>query len=126
MNNTNEYKDPVDILFGTRVRLLRKQRGLSQDELAQAIDVTTQQLQNAEQASVRTSLSMASRVAKALGTTVGDLIGERDAGGHDVGDLAQVMSQSEVLQLVRAFSRLSEGEQRGAVVDLVVALAAED
>lgn len=126
MSDTKKGPDEVDILVGERVRLLRKERGVSQNALAEAIGVTFQQVQKYERAANRISISMLSRIALALETSVADLIGERDDGRRAFGDLAGLMGESGALELLRAYASLPRGNLRRSVVELVTALAAED
>ena len=126
MKDPAEGPDPVDIAVGERVRLLRKQRGESQNGLGEAIGVSFQQIQKYERGSNRISISMLSRIANFLGTTVADLIGEQDGGSSAFGDLAGLMSEPGALDLLRGYAALPRGAQRRAIVDLVTALAAED
>jgi transcriptional regulator with XRE-family HTH domain len=62
--------DTVDCHVGARLRLLRKDRGLSQTALAARIGVTFQQLQKYESGRNRLSASTLYRLASALGVDV--------------------------------------------------------
>lgn len=126
MSNKLKIPDEVDVQVGARVRLLRKQRNMSQTHLGEAIGVSFQQLQKYERASNRMSISMLSRIAATLGTTVADIIGEQDDGRRVFSDIAEVVAQPMVLELVRAFSRLPKAAQRRAIVELVATLAEND
>ncbi len=126
MKETKVGPDAVDKLVGERVRFLRKERGISQAKLAESIGVSFQQVQKYELAKNRMSISMLTRVAETLDTTVGDVIGEHDDGRRNFEDIAELMNQHGVLELVRAFSRLPEGPQRRAIINLVVAVADGD
>ncbi len=126
MKDPAEGPEPVDIEVGERVRLLRKQRGISQSGLGEAIGVSFQQVQKYERGSNRISISMATRIAQCLETTVADLIGEQNDDRSAFGDLAGLMSEPGALDLLRGYAALPRGAQRRAIVDLVTALAAED
>lgn len=126
MKNPAEGPDPVDIEVGERVRLLRKERGISQSELGESIRVSFQQIQKYERGSNRISISMLSRIASTLETTVADLIGEQGDGRSAFGDLAGLMNEPGALDLLRGYAALPRGAQRRAIVDLVTALAPED
>lgn len=126
MKDPAEGPDPVDIEVGERVRLLRKQRVISQSELGESIGVSFQQIQKYERGSNRISISMLSRIASTLGTSVADLVGERDDGRRAFGDLAGLMSEPGAIDLLRGYAALPRGAQRRAIVDLVTALAAAD
>ena len=123
MKDPRDGPDPVDVAVGARVRLKRRDMGLSQKDLADSIGVTFQQLQKYEKASNRISVSTLVRIADALGTTVADLIGELDDGHRSFGDLTSYLGQPGMLELVQAFSRLPPGPQRRAVLDVVITMA---
>ena len=62
------------------MRNLRKRReaaGLSRWELSKITDVSPNTISDIENKGVKTSVDNAVRLAKALGTTVEDLVGER-------------------------------------------------
>ena len=69
---------------------------------------------------------MASRIARALGTSVGELMCEQDKGGGGFEDLARLMSEPGALELLRGFALLKRGAQRRAFLELITSLAAED
>jgi transcriptional regulator with XRE-family HTH domain len=49
--------NPIDSLVGARIRLLRKRRKMSQEQLGQAIGVTFQQIQNMRMARIGLALA---------------------------------------------------------------------
>lgn len=61
---------PVDAHVGQRLRLLRKERGLSQTALAARVGVTFQQIQKYETGKNRLSASRLYRLASVLGVDV--------------------------------------------------------
>jgi transcriptional regulator with XRE-family HTH domain len=63
----------VDRHVGLRIRLLRKERGWSQERLAEAVGLTFQQIQKYERGANRVSASKLWAIALALGTTVAAL-----------------------------------------------------
>ncbi|MEW5687493.1 MAG: helix-turn-helix transcriptional regulator [Pseudomonadota bacterium] len=68
---TRETPHPIDEHVGRRVRLRRKQRGLSQGSLAEALGLTFQQIQKYERGSNRISASKLYGIATVLGVPVG-------------------------------------------------------
>jgi transcriptional regulator with XRE-family HTH domain len=58
--------DPVDLHVGAKMRLRRKQLGLTQNALADALGITFQQVQKYEKGSNRVSASMLWRAARFL------------------------------------------------------------
>lgn len=61
-----------------RIRVLRKQRGFSQFELAERLDATTQQVSHLERGKRRLTLQWMQRVAAALECDPADLLPSRD------------------------------------------------
>jgi transcriptional regulator with XRE-family HTH domain len=59
--------DPIDVHVGARIRRRRKLLDQSQQDLAQALGVTFQQVQKYERGANRISASMMARAAKAQG-----------------------------------------------------------
>src|SRR5437868_11330723 len=63
--------NPIDRHVGLRIRMRRKELGLSQEKLAESIGLTFQQVQKYERAANRVSASKLWEMARALDTTVG-------------------------------------------------------
>lgn len=126
MDEIKVEPDPVDIVVGARVRLLRQARKLSQGALADAIGVTFQQVQKYERATNRISISMLARMARALDTTIPELVGESADDQRPLDALLQLMSEPGTLDLVRAFTDIPPGDRRRAVLNLVRAIADTD
>lgn len=64
---TETVPHPVDVHVGARIRLIRKDRGMSQGELADALGITFQQVQKYERGFNRISASKMFEASKALG-----------------------------------------------------------
>src|SRR5512142_1412840 len=62
--------NPVDRHVGLRIRMRRKEVGISQERLAEAIGLTFQQIQKYERAANRVSASKLWDVARALNTNI--------------------------------------------------------
>jgi transcriptional regulator with XRE-family HTH domain len=92
----------VDTQIGLRIRHIRMQQKLSQEELGEALGVSFQQVQKYEKGSNRLSLSRAMQVAKALNTTVNEV-----AGIDGNGAVTTVGFDYQVYDLSRALSRLT-------------------
>src|SRR4051812_41842537 len=73
MKETNESSDgpnPVDRHVGLRIRLRRRELGMTQTDLAEAIGLTFQQVQKYERAANRVSASKLWEMARVLHTGV--------------------------------------------------------
>jgi transcriptional regulator with XRE-family HTH domain len=56
----------IRVLFGTRLKQLREERELTQEQLAEAIGITPQQLSEIERGKHGTSFKRLTKLAKAL------------------------------------------------------------
>ena len=122
----------VDRHVGQRVRARRKQLGLSQDRLADALGLTFQQVQKYERGSNRISASKLFDTAAALqveipfffeGLTPGAALGgvsEPDAPAFE-----HLSLTPEDMELLAAFRSISRKRMRRRVLELVRELAGE-
>jgi len=85
--------DPVDVAVGSRIRMLRKIQGVSQQALAEEAGVTFQQIQKYERGANRVSASMLARIAGALKTPVAEMFGEGSLHGGPLGDVAGLLGE---------------------------------
>jgi transcriptional regulator with XRE-family HTH domain len=122
-NGTMDSPDPIDIEVGMRLRVRRKQLGVSQPALAEHLGVTFQQVQKYERGANRISASMLVRAAEKLGTSVADLVGEGEGAVEDSGVLAMLAS-SGAMDLLKAFTAIEDLRVRTAILELVRATGA--
>jgi transcriptional regulator with XRE-family HTH domain len=71
-----EEAGQIDRAAGTRLRTIRKVRGISQEALAAAIGVTFQQVQKYEKGTNRIAISTLVLICRALNCTPMEIIGE--------------------------------------------------
>lgn len=107
----------------------RKEMGVSQERLAEALGITFQQVQKYERGANRVSASKLWEIAQALQTPVAyfyDGLGEGE-GSTSRKDVAQdFMASSEGIELMSSFPRISEPSVRRKIVELVRAVAEEN
>lgn len=108
--------DKLDAVLGARVRVLRKERGLSQSALAEKLGITFQQVQKYENGSNRISAVALLRLANALNVEPMDLLGQVTPNGEDT-------PQSEADRLVADFLHIRSPEVRASVLRIVAGLA---
>ena len=121
--------DPIDILVGRCLFLIRNMRGLSQGELGAAIGVTFQQIQKYENGSNRMGASRLFRVTHVLQVPVNwffePLEIER---GHKSGILTSNNPAAEmngililpgIFKLIRAYHKIKDVKKRQAVFDVM-------
>lgn len=105
--------------LGTRVRIQRKKKEMSQAELASVVEISTQHVSNIENAKTKVSLEKVVDIANALGCSVDELlcdsvvnakvIYEHEAVGliENLSD-AQMRALPEFLRSYSYFSKLVE------------------
>ncbi len=140
----NKTPDPVDVHVGRRLRLRRTLLGMSQEQLANSVGVTFQQIQKYERGSNRVSASRLYDISKVLGVPVAfffedindDVTGERRA--PVVPEMPGVsepaipayeqdpLQKNETLELIRAYWRLPSDNVRKRALDLLKSMSGRD
>lgn len=115
---TEHTADPVDVTVGTRIRLTRKMRNISQQALAEAIGVSFQQVQKYERGANRVSASMLVRIADTLEVDISDLFGRANARGAINDQLADLLATTGALDMLSAYASLTS-DSRTALVGLM-------
>ena len=125
---------PIDVHVGRRLRQRRRLLGLTQEKLAQAVDIRFQQIQKYESGSNRISASRLWSLAKALDVSITyffegmngsepkldfDLRAEYGFAEAPAGGL---LDEKETMDLVRYYYQLGE-EPRRRLLDLARALS---
>ena len=129
----SEAPNPVDIHVGNRVRQRRKLSGLSQANLAEALDLTFQQVQKYERGTNRMSASKLFQAAAFLRVPVAYFFDGLDLeatdGGAAISDPEQAinafLSTVEGIELASTFARITSANQRRKLLGLVAAMAEE-
>lgn len=125
---------PVDRHVGVRIRMRRKEMGVSQERLAESLGITFQQVQKYERGANRVSASKLYEIARSLSTPVSYFFeglsdpvtsqgfGEpaSDAFVHDF------LVTHEGVELAAIFPRITRGRVRRRILDLVRAMVEED
>ena len=102
----------ADRYVGTRIRLRRRERGLTLIGLADLVDVAPQQIQKYETGQNRISVSRLVQVAAALGTPAGWFLEglptfDGREGEDEVDTLASFMAMPEAIDIMRVWPTLS-------------------
>jgi transcriptional regulator with XRE-family HTH domain len=120
--------NPVDRHVGLRIRMRRKELGMSQERLADAIGLTFQQVQKYERATNRVSASKLWEMARALKTSISYFYeglaepAEAELDGH-AGAVQAFLFSHEGLELAQAFPRIRQARVRRKILDLARTLA---
>lgn len=118
--SASEAPNPVDIHVGAKVKTRRITLGLSQEELADAIGLTFQQVQKYERGTNRISASRLYQIAKALKVPIefffdGASNARAKATGFaeskqqsPYGSPEDIMARRDTLELVRAYTEIED------------------
>lgn len=118
--------NPVDRHVGLRIRMRRKELGVSQERLAEAVGLTFQQIQKYERAANRVSASKLWELAQALRINVAyfyEGLTEMEAEHLPRESMQDFLLTPEGLELAAHFPRLSSPRLRRKILELVRALA---
>ena len=115
--------NPVEEAVGARIRLLRKRRKMSQQELGTALGVTFQQVQKYENGKNRVGASRLHMVAIALNVPITELFDDASVRSGKSRATKSVAFDPQALRLAEAFVKISDKELRSALVDLMDAMA---
>ena len=123
-----DAKDPggsalLEIAIGARMRTRRRQLGLSQSDLAERLGVSFQQVQKYERGANRVAASTLLSAARALGVTIGWLVGEDPALDKADEDIFNALSRPGALELLAAFNQIRDTRARQALVSLACEMA---
>ena len=113
--------NPIDLLVGSRIRMFRKGRKLSQALLGKKLGVTFQQVQKYESGKNRVGASRLQMISTALDVPVGQFFAD-DAGTSRT-SAKPLAFDPQALRLAEAFTRLNDKELRNSILDMVEAMA---
>jgi transcriptional regulator with XRE-family HTH domain len=127
--------NPVDMHVGSRVRMRRMMLGISQEKLANALGLCSQQVQKYEKGSNRIGASRLEHISRFLQVPVAYFFeGAPDASAvatseEDARSLAVMndfASSPEGLRLVQSFAQIDDADVRRRIVDLVQAIGSKN
>ena len=113
---------PIDQHVGERIRLLRTERGLTQEQLAAALEISYQQVQKYETGANRISAGRIYELARKLAVDVGWFFDGLAAGESTTPPLEHGGRQRTAIELVRKFAQIEDPEVRAAIAGLVKTL----
>ena len=124
-DTANHGPHPLDVALGGRIRLRRRELGLSQNQLARQVGITFQQVQKYEYGTNRVSFSRLVGIAQALqcGTIdiVGDLVSSK-ASAVFSRHIAR-LNEPGAADLLEAYSTIQSPKHRRAILNLAKQLA---
>ena len=110
--------NPVDVLVGSRIRLLRKRRKMSQAELGKALGVTFQQVQKYENGKNRVGASRLQMISTALNVPVAQFFSD-EAKPAKKG----MAFDPQALRFAEAFIKITDKGLRRSMIEMVEAMA---
>jgi transcriptional regulator with XRE-family HTH domain len=114
--------NPIDLLVGSRIRMFRKDRGMSQTQLGEKLGVTFQQVQKYEKGKNRVGASRLQMISTALGVPVERLFTDGPATSR-TSAAKPVAFDPQALRFAEAFTRLNDKALRSSILDMVEAMA---
>lgn len=130
--------NPIDVHVGSRVRLQRMLRGISQEKLGEKLGLTFQQIQKYEKGVNRIGASRLFDLANVLGVPVqffyeeAPLNESRTIPQSGMADrpadayVFEFLNTREGLELNRAFARITDPKVRRAVLDLIRSMGPDE
>ncbi len=126
--------NPIDAYVGARVRLRRTLLGMSQEKLADALDLTFQQIQKYERGMNRIGASNLYKIAQVLHVPISYFFDDMPENLDENSDRRLVedlfntrhVGRRETINLVRHFYRIPDAETRERLVALMERLGEED
>lgn len=117
----------IDRQVGERLRRRRVSHGITQDEVADILGISYQQVQKYESGANRISAGRLYQMARFLNVDIGQLFDGLDsqielAESHGNEDASTTPNRS-VIELVRGFNAIDDAAQRNAILTLVRSMA---
>ena len=108
-----------DKAVGARVRACRKERGVTQAALADAVGITFQQIQKYENGANRISCSKLYEMAQFLGVRMGFLLGEDLTTDQQANFEFLLTLSPDARAIAQTFDRIPDQSVRAAVADFL-------
>lgn len=130
-NASEDGPNPIDTDVGAKVKTRRLMLGISQEELADSIDLTFQQVQKYERGSNRISVSRLVEISRALKTPLefflGGYMGAGKYGFKGIADGKQEGLEPEIkkdtLELMRAYQKIKKPALKKQLLEMAKAMA---
>ena len=123
--------NPIDRHVGLRIRMRRKELGISQERLAESIGLTFQQVQKYERAANRVSASKLWEMSRALNTSISYFYEGLSDTPEPLGTnlpretVQDFLMTPEGMEMATAFPKIPHGRLRRKILDLVRVMSEE-
>jgi transcriptional regulator with XRE-family HTH domain len=114
---------PQDTLVGRRIRVRRRQLGLSQKALADALGISYQQVQKYENGTSRIGAGRLQQLAEILNVPVAMFFDDKLGGPTEGGTVFAFLDTPYSLRLVKSFARMADRRLQHCIVQLVEQIA---
>lgn len=116
---------PLDVALGCRIRLRRRELGLSQAQLAGQLGITFQQIQKYERGANRVSFSRLVEIARALQCGMTDIVGDlvSSKASDVISRHVARLNEAGAAELLKAYSTIQSSKHRHALLNLTKQLA---
>lgn len=115
----------IDQQIGEKIRLRRIMMGLTQDQLAEALSLSYQQIQKYETGTNRVSAGRLFQIAALLDTDIVSLFPNSDQ-SHSRNTPAENASARHVIELVRRFSSIESQRVRAGIMAMIRSVTSSD
>ncbi len=120
---TMNARHPLDVALGGRIRLRRRELGLSQGRLARQVGITFQQIQKYELGTNRVSFSRLMDIAQALQCGVAQIVGDLDQAKASPASRIAHLNEPGAVELLEAYASIKSPAHRRAILNLATQLA---
>ena len=117
----------LDVIIGSRLRAQRLSHKLSQDELAQSLGISFQQVQKYESGANRISASRLKQVSDVLRVPISSWFGDDKRASRktpDSADAQAFITSARAIRLLKSFSQIEDAKAQNLIVELCERLVA--
>ena len=108
---------PIDVYVGTKIRLTRAARGISQQQLSDMLSISFQQLQKYERGINRISASRLWEISQALGVKISYFFEGADA--EETEEMEEISTRT--IELATQINQISNEAVKSQIVGLIKA-----
>jgi transcriptional regulator with XRE-family HTH domain len=120
---TRRAANSVDVLVGSRIRIVRMRRKMTQAALGELLDVTFQQIQKYEKGTNRVGASRLHQIANALDVPISEFFAGATEAGRESVPLSTFAFDPQAFRIAEAFVKISDKALRVSLVRLVETMA---
>jgi transcriptional regulator with XRE-family HTH domain len=113
----------ADVALGIKIRVRRLEAKMSQEQLADHLGVSFQQVQKYEKGVNRVSVMRLQQISKALGESADYFTGVADT--KQTTELTALLTDAPSQRLLKAFSKIAATKMRYEIVHLVESISAK-